>query len=128
MSISRRANMNLKCSKDTNMAMTPRSNKPRGPVRISNENSPGTRTTANPMRADPNQKQGPRSGNTGTPKKQNAMLMEKSDRSSYFRSLADMVMSKLERRGEEHKAYTNPSLEPLSPITRVKRGPTKGNK
>lgn len=110
------------------MAMTPRSNKPRGPVRISNENAPGTRSTANPMRADPNQKAGPRTGNQGTPAKQKAMLAEKSDRSSYFRQLADMVMSRLERRGQEHKAYTNPSLEPLSPVTRVRRGPTRGNK
>ena len=110
------------------MAITPRSNKPRGPVRISNESAPGTRKTANPMRANPNQSQGPRTGNTGTPTKQRDMISEKSDRSSYFQSLADMVMSRLTRRGQEHKAYTNPSLEPISPVTRVKRGPTRGNK
>ena len=108
--------------------MTPKSNKPRGPVRISNETAPGTTRTANPMRAAINQKRGPSTGNQGTPAKQSAMLQEKSDRSSYFRQLADMVMSRLAVRGEQHRAYTNPALEPISPNTKVRRGPTRGNK
>jgi hypothetical protein len=111
------------------MAMTPKSNKPRGPVRMDpGTGSPVLRDTANPMRANPNQKQGPRTGNTGTPKKQNAMLMEKSDRTSYFKQLADMVSNALTRRGEGHKAHTSPTLEPISANTQVRRGPTRGNK
>jgi len=109
------------------MAMKPRSNKPRGPVRISEESSPVTRTTANPNRAPVNQSQGPRTGNRGTPAKQSAMLAEKSDRSSYFKQLADRVSNAFGRRGQEHAAYTNPSLEPISANTRVRRGPTRGN-
>ena len=111
------------------MAMSPKSNKPRGPVKIdSAKGSPVIRSTANPQRAEINQRRGPTTGNTGTPAKQNAMLMEKSDRSSYFKALADMVTGALERRGRGHEAHTSPSLEPLSPITRVKNGPRKGNK
>lgn len=90
--------------------------------------SPVIRSTANPKRADPNQKQGPRTGNTGTPAKQSAMMMEKSDRTSYFKQLADMVSNALTRRGEGHKAHTSPSLEPISANTQVRRGPTRGNK
>ena len=111
------------------MAISTRSNKPRGPVKMdSGTGSPVIRDTANPMRANPNQRQGPRSGNTGTPAKQSAMLMEKSDRTSYFRQLADMVSNALTRRGEGHKAHTSPELEPISANTRVRRGPTRGNK
>lgn len=106
-----------------------KSNKPRGPVKMdSGTGSPVIRSTANPKRADPNQKQGPRTGNTGTPAKQRSFLEEKNDRTSYFRQLADMVTRKLSVRGEQHKAYTNPALEPISADTRVRRGPTRGNK
>ena len=109
------------------MATLPKSNKPRGPVRISQESSPGTTRTANPKRAPVNQMRGPTAGNAGTPAKQRTFLEEKSDRTSYFQQMADMVMSRLSRRGREHAAYTNPALEPISPVTRVKRGPTRGN-
>ena len=111
------------------MAMTPRSNKPRGPVKMAGgTGSPVIRSTANPKRAEANQAQGPRTGNTGTPAKQSAMLMEKSDRTSYFRQLADMVSNALTRRGAGHKPHTLPELEPISPNTQVRRGPTRGNK
>lgn len=108
--------------------MTPKSNKPRGPVRLDKASgSPVISKTANPNRAATNQAQGPRSGNAGNTTKQKAFLNEKSDRSSYFQDLANMVMDKLTVRGEIHKPYTSPALEPVSANTRVKRGPTKGN-
>ena len=111
------------------MAMTPKSNKPRGAVKIdSASGSPVISKTANPKRAPVNQSRGPTTGNQGTPTKQKSFLAEKSDRTSYFQGLADMVMDKLSMRGREHKSYINPALEPISANTRVKRGPTKGNK
>jgi hypothetical protein len=106
-----------------------KSNKPRGPVKLDKASgSPVISKTANPQRAAVNQAQGPRTGNHGTPTKQKSFLAEKSDRTSYFQGLADMVMDKLTMRGTEHKSYINPALEPISPNTRVKRGPTRGNR
>ena len=106
----------------------PQSNKPRGAVKMdTSSGSPVISKTANPQRAAVNQSRGPTTGNQGTPTKQKTVLAEKSDRSSYFQSLADMVMDKLAVRGEVHKPYTSPALEPISPNTRVKRGPTRGN-
>ena len=106
----------------------PKSNKPRGAVKMDTASgSPVRRDTANMNRAPVNQAQGPRSGNAGNVSKQKAFLAEKSDRTSYFQGLADMVMDRLSMRGEVHKSYISPALEPLSPNTRVKRGPTKGN-
>lgn len=107
----------------------PQSNKPRGAVKMdTSTGSPVRRDTANPRRAPVNQSRGPTTGNAGTPTKQKSFLAEKSDRSSYFQGLADMVMDKLAMRGTQHKSYINPALEPISANTRVKRGPTKGNK
>lgn len=106
-----------------------KSNKPRGPVKIDKgTGSPVIRDTANPQRRAVNQGRGPTAGNQGTPSKQRAFLEEKSDRTSYFKSLADMVTNALTRRGEGHKAHTTPELEPISANTRVRRGPTRGNK
>lgn len=113
---------------------TPQSNKPRGPVKLDKASgSPVISKTANPNRADPNQAQGPRSGNAGTVSKQKSFLESKSDRSSYFQQIATMVTDAFGRRGEgmksnrpssdDHKALTG-----ISPNTQVKRGPTKGNK
>lgn len=80
-----------------------------------------------------NQARGPRTGNAGNADKKKSFLAEKSDRSSYFQELADRVTTALESRGrgmksnrpssDDHKA-----LEAISPNTRVKRGPTRGNK
>ena len=112
----------------------PKSNKPRGAVKIDTASgSPVRRDTANPQRAAVNQAQGPRTGNTGTPAKQRAFLAEKSDRTSYFQELANMVTDAFGRRGQGMKS-DRPSqddvkaLKSISPDTRVKRGPTKGNK
>jgi hypothetical protein len=110
------------------MAMLPKSNKPRGAVKIdSGTGSPVTSRTANPKRAAVNQAQGPRTGNTGTPTKQKSFLAEKSDRSSYFQQIADMVMDKLTVRGAAARPHINPGLEPVSANTRVRRGPRRGN-
>ena len=106
-----------------------KSNKPRGAVKLDkSDGSPVISRTANPMRAEPNQARGPRSGNAGNTTKQGTFLAEKSDRSSYFQKMADLVMDKLAIRGEVHKPHTSPGLEPLMPNLRVKNGPTKGNK
>ena len=112
----------------------PQSNKPRGAVKMdTSSGSPVRRDTANPQRAAVNQAQGPRSGNAGTVSKQKSFLAEKSDRSSYFRQLADMVTGALESRGQAMKpnqpATEDPrALAQVSPNTRVKRGPTRGNR
>ena len=106
----------------------PQSNKPRGAVKMdTSSGSPVRRDTANPKRAPVNQSRGPTTGNAGTPTKQKAFLAEKSDRSSYFQELADMVMDRLSVRGELHRSHISPALEPVSPNTRVRRGPTRGN-
>lgn len=98
-----------------------KSNKPRGPVKISNESSPGTTKTANPQRKPVNQSRGPQSGNAGTPSKQRSFLEEKSDRSSRFQQIADMVSGAFGRRGEGMKPHLEDSLEPISSNTNVGR-------
>lgn len=100
---------------------TPKSNKPRGPVLMSEEANPGTTKTANPKRANPNQKQGPRSGNAGTPAKQRSFLEEKSDRSSYFQQLADMVSGAFGRRGVGMKPHRLDTVEPIKDTLNVGR-------
>ena len=102
-----------------------KSNKPRGPVKISNESSPGTTKTANPQRKDPNQAQGPRGGNAGTPSKQKSFLEEKSDRNSRFSQLADMVMAGFGKRGQGMKPHLEDALEPISANTNVGRRKSK---
>ena len=101
--------------------MTPKSNKPRGKVLISNESSPGTTKTANPQRKAVNQARGPQSGNAGTPGKQKSFLEEKSDRSSRFQQLADMVMQGFGQRGAGMKPHLEDSVEPISGNTNVGR-------
>ena len=96
-------------------------NKPKGPVKISNESAPGTTKTANPNRAAVNQSRGPQTGNAGTPSKQKSFLEEKSSRSSRFSQLADMVMAGFGRRGEGMKPHIDPAVEPVSSNTNVGR-------
>lgn len=100
---------------------TVKSNKSRGPVRINNESAPGTSKTANPHRADPNQARGPQTGNAGTVSKQKSFLEEKSDRSSRFQQLADMVSNAFGKRGEPMKPSLNAAVEPISGNTNVGR-------
>ena len=101
--------------------MTPKSNKARGPVYLNEEINPGTTKTANPHRKNPNQAQGPRSGNRGTPAKQRTFLEEKSDRSSRFQQLADMVSSAFGRRGQEMKPHRLDAVEPIKDTLNVGR-------
>lgn len=93
--------------------MTPKSNKARGPVLMNEEASPGTNRTANPRRANPNQARGPQTGNAGTVTKQRSFLEEKSDRSSRFQQLADMVSNAFGRRGQDMKPKRIDAVEPI---------------
>lgn len=114
--------------------MNTKSNKPRGAVKLDKASgSPVISKTANPKSAPVNQSRGPTTGNSGNTTKQREFLASKSDRSSYLKDLADMVSSAFGRRGEGMKSNRPASddhkaLESISPNTRVRRGPTKGNK
>ena len=104
---------------------TPKSNKARGPVMMSEEINPGTTRTANPKRANPNQARGPQTGNAGTVTKQRSFLEEKSDRSSRFQQLADMVSSAFGRRGSEMKPKRIDAVEPVKDTVNVGRRRSK---
>ena len=112
--------------------MQVKSNKPRGAVLINQESAPGTSKTANPNRKPVNQARGPQTGNAGTPVKQKTFLQEKSDRSSYMASLANMVSDAFGRRGQGMKPnQPNPEADKvatrsISPVTNTRRGPTRG--
>jgi hypothetical protein len=84
--------------------------------------------TSNPQEKAINQKQGPRTGNTGTPSKRDEFKSMKSDRSSEKSKLADFVMNALEGRGKGMAPSVNPALENLSPnsskTTGIKKNPT----
>lgn len=103
----------------------PQSNKPRGKVLMSEEASPGTTRTANPKRATPNQRRGPTTGNAGTPSKQKSFLQEKSDRSSRFQQLADMVSNAFGRRGQDMKPKRVAAVEPVKDTLNVGRRKSK---
>lgn len=70
--------------------------------------------TSNPQEKAINQKQGPRTGNTGTPSKREEFKAAKSTSSSEKSKLADFVMSALEGRGKGMAASVNPALEGVS--------------
>ena len=74
-----------------------------------------------------NQKQGPRTGNVGSPSKREAFLNAKESSSSDKVYLAKMVTDALESRGKFLAAKAQPAFEGLHPNTNVGRGPTKGN-
>lgn len=72
-------------------------------------------------------------GNAGNATKRQDFLSEKNDRSSYMAGLANMVTAAYERRGaammpDQHGYMDAVALEAISPNTRVRRGPRKGNK
>ena len=104
---------------------TVKSNKPRGKVLIDNESAPGTTKTANPQRKPVNQARGPQAGNAGTPSKQRSFLEEKSDRSSRFQQLADMVSNAFGKRGAGMKPHLEDAVEPISGTTNVGRRKSK---
>lgn len=85
-------------------------------------------TTKNPEAKAINQKQGPRTGNMGTPSKRNEFKSAKSETNSERSRLADFVMSALANRGEHTKSSINPGLENMSAdsskTTGIKRNAT----
>ena len=90
-------------------------------------------STKNPQSKSVNQKRGPTTGNAGTPVKAEAFVQSKTQRTSYMGQLADMVTAAFGRRGEQMKpnkpaADDYRALGGISTVTRVKRGPTRGNK
>jgi hypothetical protein len=80
-------------------------------------------TTKYPEDKNPNQKQGPRTGNTGTPDKRKAFIKEKSD--DWREKISQSVMSALETRGRGGKPYVDPAVEGLSSNTNT--GPKKNS-
>jgi len=83
-------------------------------------------TTKNPQSKPINQKQGPRTGNTGTPAKRSEFSAEKSKTSSERSRLADFVMNALANRGAGMKPHIDPAVEGISSNTGPKRNPTAG--
>jgi hypothetical protein len=85
-------------------------------------------TTKNPEAKPINQKQGPRTGNAGTPSKRNEFKSVKSTTGSERSKLADFVMNAVANRGEHTRSSINPGLENLSAnsakTTGIKRNST----
>jgi hypothetical protein len=74
-----------------------------------------------------NQKQGPRTGNTGTPEKRDTFMAEKSKVNSERSAIAKMITGALETRGRDNRSHRSPGVESLHDTTNTGRGPTKGN-
>lgn len=83
-------------------------------------------TTKNPQSKNINQKQGPRTGNTGTPAKSATFRAEKSSTGSERSKIADFIMSALTGRGVGMQGKIDPTVEGLSSNTGPKRNPTAG--
>jgi hypothetical protein len=83
--------------------------------------------STNPQSKEINQKQGPRSGNPGSPTKRKEFMADKSKTGSQKSELANMVTKALEGRGKGMEPSKNPSLESLHDKTNVGRGPRRGN-
>jgi len=81
-------------------------------------------TTKNPQEKSVNQKQGPRSGNTGTPAKREKFIAEKSG--GWREAVADTIMSALTGRGTGMKPKIDPAVEGLHSDTGPKSNPTAG--
>lgn len=74
-----------------------------------------------------NQKQGPRTGNAGTPTKRDTFMSEKSRVNSERASVAQMITDALSTRGRDNMSHRAPGVESLHDMTNAGRGPTKGN-
>lgn len=74
-----------------------------------------------------NQKQGPRTGNAGTPTKRDTFVSEKSKINSERASVAQMITDALSTRGRDNRSHRAPGVESLHDTTNAGRGPTKGN-
>jgi hypothetical protein len=80
--------------------------------------------TSNPKEAAVNQKQGPRTGNTGSPEKRAAFMEMKNNQGSEKQGLANQVLAALELRGIKNKSYIDPAVEPLDANRGPKTNPT----
>ena len=80
--------------------------------------------TGNPQEASVNQKQGPRTGNQGTPEKRNAFMEMKNNTTSEKQALANQVLAALELRGIRSKPFIDPAVEPLDANRGPKVNPT----
>jgi len=78
----------------------------------------------NPEAKNVNQKQGPRTGNNGTPEKRTTFIKEKSG--EWREEIAGKIMSALETRGRGMKPYIDPAVEGLHSDTGPKHNPTAG--
>jgi len=80
--------------------------------------------TGNPQEASVNQKQGPRTGNQGSPEKRSAFMSAKSNSGSEKQALANSVLAALELRGIKAKPFIDPAVENLKPNVGPKVNPT----
>jgi hypothetical protein len=78
----------------------------------------------NPEAKNVNQKQGPRTGNTGDSAKRTTFIKEKSG--EWREAIANRIMTALEGRGTGMKPYIDPAVEGLHADTGPKRNPTAG--
>jgi hypothetical protein len=84
-------------------------------------------TTKNPEAKPINQKQGPRTGNAGTPTKRKEFKDAKSTTGSERSRLADFVINALTTRGNDTKPAINPGVENLSPNSARTTGISKNS-
>lgn len=80
-----------------------------------------------------NQARGPRVGNAGNAEKRAGYLAEKAARTSYLGQIADKISAAFGRRGaammpDQHGVRDADALKSISPVTRTRRGPTRGNR
>jgi hypothetical protein len=80
--------------------------------------------TSNPKQAGVNQKQGPRTGNTGSPDKRSAFMEMKNNTGSEKQALANSILAALELRGNSAKPFIDPAVENLKPNVGPKVNPT----
>jgi hypothetical protein len=84
-------------------------------------------STKNPESKAVNQKQGPRTGNSGAPSKREEFMAAKSKSGSERSALANMVTDAVAARGRGMKGFRDPTVEGIKSDVNVGRGPTKGN-
>jgi len=80
--------------------------------------------TSNPQEGSVNQKQGPRTGNTGNPAKRGRFMEMKNNSNSEKQGLANSILAALELRGNSAKPFIDPAVEPLKPNVGPKVNPT----
>ena len=91
-----------------------------------NKNGSGKVNVRNQQARPINQKQGPKTGNAGTPTKRSKFMSEKASSGSEKSAIADMIMGALEGRGAGMQGKIDPTVEGLHSDTGPKRNPTAG--